>query len=117
MARGSPSAPSARADMTQPTRRSWDLRGQTGSEAGMMEAVRAAGVDMAALGRDLKAHDSDIGDLLKRNDDQAKTLGLQGTPVYLIGPFIVAAALDYDGFKDAVAKFRAHIGKGAPRSE
>ncbi len=93
------------------------LRGQTGSEAGMMEALRAAGIDMAALGRDLKAHDSDIGGLLKRNDDQAKTLGLQGTPAYLIGPFIVAAALDFDGFKDAVAKFRAHIGKGAPRSE
>ena len=93
------------------------LRGQKVSEASMMQAVRAAGVDMAALGRDLKAHDSDIGDLLKRNDDQAKTLGLQGTPVYLIGPFIVAAALDYDGFKDAVAKLRAHIGKYAPRSQ
>jgi len=87
------------------------IRGQKVSEASMREAVRAAGVDMAALDRDLNAHGSDIADLLKRNDDQAKVLGLQGTPVYLIGPYIVAAALDYDGFQKAVATFRAHIGK------
>jgi protein-disulfide isomerase len=86
------------------------IRGKV-SEATMLGAVRAAGVNMAALDRDLKAHDSDIMDLLKRNEDQAKVLDLQGTPVYLIGPYVVAAALDYDKFKKAVADFRAHIGK------
>ena len=29
---------------------------------------------------------------------EADSLGLQGTPVFLIGPFKVAAAVDYDGF-------------------
>jgi protein-disulfide isomerase len=87
------------------------IKGQKASEAGMREAVEAAGVDMAALDRDLRAHDTEILDLLKRNEDQAKALGLQGTPVYLIGPYIVASALDYKGFEQAVATFRAHIAK------
>ena len=34
-------------------------------------------------------------------------LGLQGTPVFLIGQLKVAAALDYDGFRQAVAQARA----------
>jgi|SRR5271166_4860420 len=87
------------------------IRGQKASEASMLEAVKAAGVDMTALQRDLDAHNQAIGDLLKRNMVQADALGLQGTPVYLIGPCVVAAALDYDGFGQVVAKFRARIAK------
>ncbi|MEH3116261.1 MAG: DsbA family protein [Methylorubrum populi] len=73
----------------------------------MLEAVSASGVDMARLEADRSAHASEIAALLQRNLDQADSLGLQGTPVYLIGPLKVAAALDYDGFKQAVAQARA----------
>jgi protein-disulfide isomerase len=72
----------------------------------MLEAVSAAGVDMARLEKDRKAHQGEIATLLQRNLDQADALGLQGTPVFLIGPLKVAA-LDYDGFKQAVAQARA----------
>ncbi|MRI55135.1 DsbA family protein [Methylobacterium sp. DB1607] len=73
----------------------------------MLEAVAASGVDMARLEEDRRAHHAEIGALLQRNLDQADALGLQGTPVFLIGPLKVAAALDYDGFKQAVAQARA----------
>jgi protein-disulfide isomerase len=73
----------------------------------MLAAVSASGVDMARLEEDRKARQGEIAALLQRNLDQADALGLQGTPVFLIGPLKVAAALDYDGFKQAVAQARA----------
>lgn len=73
----------------------------------MDEAIRKSGVDMNRLQADLEAHGADIDALLKRNAEQADSMGLQGTPVYLIGPFLAASALDYSAFKQAVAKVRA----------
>ena len=66
---------------------------------------------MALLDADLKAHDADIAALLKHNMSEADSLGLEATPVFLIGPFKVAKALDYDGFKATVADFRARVAK------
>jgi len=86
------------------------LRGRS-SESAMRDAVAAAGVDMTKLDGDLDANAEAIADLIRRNAAQADALGLQGTPVYLIGPYLVAAALNYVGFADVVAKFRAQIGK------
>jgi protein-disulfide isomerase len=87
------------------------IHGQKTSEGAMRDAVKAAGVDSAELDRDLDAHNRAIGDLIGRNKAQADALRLQGTPVYLIGPYLVASALDYDGFAEVVAKFRERIGK------
>ena len=88
-----------------------DIRGQKVSDASLLAAVKAAGVDMALLDEDLKAHEADISALLKRNMSQADSLGLVGTPVFLIGPFKIDKALDYDEFKQIVADFRARIAK------
>lgn len=77
-----------------------ELRGL--SSANMGAALRAAGVDTAKLSADLKGKGPEIAALLKRNLDQANALELPGTPVYLIGPYKVAAALDYEGFKNVV---------------
>ncbi|KAA0121862.1 DsbA family protein [Methylobacterium sp. P1-11] len=73
----------------------------------MLEAVSASGLDMARLEADRTSHQGEITALLQRNLDQADALGLQGTPVFLIGPLKVATALDYNGFKQAVAQARA----------
>ncbi len=73
----------------------------------MSAALLAAGVDMPRLTEDARAHDAEITALLKRNDAQARGMLFQGTPVYLIGPLLVAAAPTYDQFKDAVAQARA----------
>jgi len=87
------------------------IRGQKIDEASLRAALKAAGIDMTLLDADLKAHEADIAALLKRNMNEADSLGLQATPVFLIGPFKVEKALDYDGFKATVADFRARIAK------
>jgi len=87
------------------------VRGVKTTEATMREAVEAAGVDMGRLDSDLGAHDRAIMRLIKRNDDQAKALGLEGTPTYLVGPFLIAQPLNYEGFREAVQNFRQHLKK------
>ncbi|MGX7743264.1 DsbA family protein [Rhodopseudomonas parapalustris] len=73
----------------------------------MRDAVAASGVDMTKLQSDLSAHGDAITALLRRTLSQADAMGLQGTPVYLIGPYKVAAALDADAFKKVVAQARS----------
>ena len=74
-------------------------------EARMAEAIRQSGIDIDRLNADLKAYAGEISTLLKRNLAQAESIGLQGTPAYLIGPFRTST-LDYAGFKEAFAEAR-----------
>lgn len=71
----------------------------------MSQGLRAAGVDMRRLQADLDAHGEEIGSYLRRNLTHAEAMGIQGTPTYIIGPFI-ASTLNYDQFKQAVAEAR-----------
>lgn len=77
----------------------------------MLSAVRASGVDMNRLDADLKSHADEIMVLLRRNLAQAESLGLQGTPAYLVGQYKVTSALTYEGFKRAVSDARAQARK------
>lgn len=79
--------------------------------ATMDQALRTSGVNIALLNQDLKRHFAEIQALLLHNKNQAAALGLTGIPVFLIGPFDVAAALDYEGFKKVVADARTLQGK------
>ena len=81
------------------------IRGHVSKEP-MLEAVKAAGIDMERLQSDLDATSGKISALLKRNLAQADSLGLEGTPVYLVGPF-KASTLDFNGFVRIIAKTRA----------
>jgi len=54
--------------------------------------ARAAGVDPARLAADRPSRA--IGAQLARHGLQAFSLGLQGTPAYLVGPFLVEGGLD-----------------------
>lgn len=83
------------------------LKGAKIPQSRMLEAAKAAGIDMTRLQADASAHDAEIVAALKRNDAQAKGMNFRGTPVYLIGPLLVAAAPDYEQFRDAVAQARA----------
>jgi protein-disulfide isomerase len=84
---------------------------RVGKEA-MDKALHESGVDVARLNKDLDTHRDDIRALLRRNNAQATGMGFQGTPVFLIGPYLVAAALDYDHFKKVVAQARNENGAG-----
>ncbi len=76
------------------------------SKEQMRETVEVSGIDMKQLDADLAAHATEIEALIKRNMAQGDALGLQGTPAYLIGPF-VTSTLDYQGFKQVVSNARA----------
>lgn len=82
-------------------------RGRLGREQ-ITTAVKAAGIDMARLETDLNGHADKITALLRRNMAQAESLGLQGTPTYLIGPFRTSTQ-DYAGFKQVVADARKKL--------
>lgn len=87
------------------------IPGRRIDEQTMLKAVAASGVDLDRLMADLKAHIADIGALLKRNNAQAESLGLSGTPTYLVGP-LLASTLDYASFKRAVAEARRRFATG-----
>ncbi len=77
----------------------------------MREAIARSGVDMDRLDADLQAHGDDITKLLRRNLAQADSLGLQGTPAYLVGEYRVTQALNYEGFRHVAADARARAAK------
>lgn len=87
------------------------IPGRRIDEKRMLEAMAASGVDLDRLMADLNAHIADIGALLKRNNAQAESLGLKGTPTYLVGP-LLASTLDYASFKRAVAEARRRQAAG-----
>ncbi|MDR0252470.1 MAG: DsbA family protein [Brucellaceae bacterium] len=72
----------------------------------MLDAIKASGIDMQRLQADLNKNNDKITSQLKRVMSQAESIGVEGTPTHLIGPFR-AMALDYNGFKMAVADARA----------
>lgn len=80
--------------------------GSKNDKATMTKAVQAAGVDMERLETDIHANADAISGLLHRTHAQAESMRLMGTPVYLIGQFKVAAALDAAKFREVVAQAR-----------
>lgn len=82
------------------------IDGSRVSEDRMRQGLASAGFDMARLEADASRHEREITTLLRRNNAQAEGLGLQGTPVFLIGPFLVASALDEAGFRQVVKDAR-----------
>jgi protein-disulfide isomerase len=69
-------------------------------------ALRASGIDMAQLQKDLIAHKVTIDGLLKRNDAEARGLGLRGTPGILVDRQIVSGISDLAALQSAVAVAR-----------
>lgn len=72
----------------------------------MRAGLQSAGIDMQRLDADLVSRRDDILSLVKRNMVQADSIGLTGTPSFLVGPYRTST-LDYAGFKQIVADARA----------
>lgn len=83
------------------------VKGGPAEDDDISRAVVSAGVDLPRLNRDLDRRDGEIVALLKRNIAEADALGIKGTPVYLVGPFMTASPLDLDEFRKLVAAARA----------
>lgn len=71
--------------------------------------VEAAGGSWPRLVDDLGRNGPRIDALIARNARQAFSLGLGGTPGYLIGPVLVRGALDKRGFRKALAQARSAL--------
>lgn len=82
------------------------IEGSRVPEQRMREALARVGFDMTQLESEANRRDGEITTLLQRNNTQAEGLGLRGTPVFLIGQFLVASALDENGFRQVIADAR-----------
>ena len=75
------------------------------------EAIRAAAaranVDWARLERDRTTHGAEIDALVRETWEGAQRLGLQGTPVVLVGRHLLAGALTEPQLRAAIAQARA----------
>ena len=71
----------------------------------MREAVANSGVDMDRLDADLQTHASTKP--LGRNLAQVDSLGLMGTPAYIVGQYRVTQALNYEGFNRVAGDSRS----------
>ncbi|MCG6115258.1 MAG: DsbA family protein [Mesorhizobium sp.] len=81
------------------------LEGRADDEA-MRRAVAAADLDLTRLESDMTGSREEINGLLGRNMEQADGIGLRGTPAYIVGPFLVTAALNLEWFRQVVADAR-----------
>jgi protein-disulfide isomerase len=63
--------------------------------------LRQAGLNMARLKTDAEAHGAEINALLRRNDTEARSLGIRGTPGLLVGRHIINGDYDVSGLQHA----------------
>ena len=78
-----------------------------GEKSQVDSALRAAGIDMTQLHSDLIAHRASIEELLKRNEAEARGLGLRGTPGIVVGRRVVSGISSLEALRAAVALSRA----------
>ncbi|MEO8813610.1 MAG: DsbA family protein [Caulobacteraceae bacterium] len=75
--------------------------------------AKGAGVDWPKLRADLAGNGPAIDALLKRQAFEAWSLGLQGTPGYLVGPYLVRGGLDGRALAGMVEAARERRGPNA----
>jgi protein-disulfide isomerase len=69
-------------------------------------ALTIAGIDIARLQADLKAHRESIESVLARDDSEARELGLHGTPGILVDRRVTSGISDLKSLQSAVALVR-----------
>lgn len=77
------------------------------------EAARKSGIDADRLAKDMEEQRGAIHAIIARNNEQAEYIGLQGTPAYLVGPFLVTEALNEEGFREVAKDARARLSEGS----
>src|SRR5690606_34741370 len=86
----------------------WDFHQRVITHEGQIDedmlekTAKAAGLDVAKLKKDLE--DESIDKTLNGHIDTTKTVGIQGTPGFIINEQIFRGYIPYDAMKDAVEK-------------
>lgn len=74
--------------------------------ARILDIAHAAGADPVRLDADLQAQARAIDTQLGRHRTQAFSLGLEGTPAYVVGPYLLQGGLDDGALAAAVRRAR-----------
>jgi protein-disulfide isomerase len=74
--------------------------------------LKAAGIDMAALAKDRETHVAQIDALLRRNDSEAHSLNIRGTPGVIVDRQVLRGTIDLKALKLGVD--RARHGESPP---
>ena len=69
--------------------------------------LRAAGLDMARLDADRKTHAAQLDGLLARSAQETHAMGLQGTPVFLVGRHLIPSSLNLGALLQLAALVRS----------
>ena len=83
------------------------MQGKVSSQT-IRAAADKAGVNWTRLQADLKTHASEIDALIDRNGKQAVAMGLQGTPGFLVGPYMVPGGMELPQMEEAVKTARQY---------
>jgi protein-disulfide isomerase len=70
------------------------------------ELLRQADVDIVTLRKDMVAHANDINAMLTRNNDEARALGLRGTPGIVVGRYLLPGTVDLSTLEGMLAQAR-----------
>ena len=81
---------------------------RTMDEASIRTALANAGVDIARLDRDLVARGGEIDAQLRQADSEARSVGFQGTPGFVVGTIAVPGALTEDQLETLIDQVAAH---------
>jgi protein-disulfide isomerase len=73
------------------------------------ETLSQAGIDISRMHHDLQQHGAEIEALLKRNSNEARALGIRGTPGILVGRQTVSNVADLADLQAAVSNARASL--------
>jgi protein-disulfide isomerase len=73
----------------------------------VQQVLRHAGFDIRKLDADIAAHEKEYSAALTRNNEEASSLGLRGTPGLIVGDRLVAGGLDFRQLTAQVAAARS----------
>jgi protein-disulfide isomerase len=87
-----------------------DTRG-TLDEAVILRTAKSIGLDVDRLTREIEAQTSKYEEIFARNSDLARSLGISGTPAFVVGDVVIRGAADLESLKKVVGDVR----RRAPR--
>ena len=74
------------------------------NEAVIMEIAAAVGLNVEKLKTDMKS--AEVDRTLRENQKLAQTLGINGTPAFIVGKELLPGAIELDALKESVARAR-----------
>ncbi len=75
------------------------------TEAIVMKTAAQVGIDVVQLQKDMKA--PEVDEMLSRNGNLAQSLGITGTPAFIVGDQLIPGAAPIDQFKSVIEEVRA----------